>query len=93
MPVFGNKRPRLDGEAAGFRDIGPSEDTDSPMTHDNTPDDDIGTAAPTKTRDNCALKDRESRKRLVKVQDSEGSFKENPYTFVSPDDPILQSCM
>jgi len=22
-----------------------------------------------------------------------GSFKENPYTFLSPDDPILLSCM
>jgi multisite-specific tRNA:(cytosine-C5)-methyltransferase len=23
----------------------------------------------------------------------DGGFKENPYTFLSPDDPILQSCM
>ena len=27
-----------------------------------------------------------------KVKDG-GSFKENPYTFLSPDDPILRSCM
>jgi hypothetical protein len=92
MPVFGNKRPRLDGEAAAFEKIGTPEDTDS-LTHDNTPDDDTGTATLTQIRDDYALKDRESRKKLIKFQDSEGSFKENPYTFVSPDDPILQSCM
>jgi multisite-specific tRNA:(cytosine-C5)-methyltransferase len=29
----------------------------------------------------------------AKDKDGGGSFKENPYTFLSPDDPILQSCM
>lgn len=32
-------------------------------------------------------------KRKAKPSESGGSFKENPYTFLSPDDPNLQSCM
>lgn len=36
---------------------------------------------------------RQGKSQTQKFTDGGGSFKENPYTFLAPDDPILLNCM
>ena len=36
---------------------------------------------------------RQGKSQSQKTADGGGSFKENPYTFLAPDDPILLNCM
>ncbi len=90
------KKAKLDveGEAGKGQeaDAEPTEDADEELPEeemeDPTPPMEVDEATPAATS--------EPKIRFKKGKTAEGAsahFKENPYTFIAPDDPIIKACM
>jgi hypothetical protein len=76
------KKPRIEG-AVGEDEMPGVEEAPSATEPVHSPP--SATAQRDKRKEEGNLK--------MKVKDSGSAFKENPYTFLAPDDPILLSCM
>ena len=91
------KKPKLDneGEADPTPDVEPLEDGEEELPEEAmdapTPLMDVDEAAPSTAQ----TKAEEPKIRFKKGKTAEGAsahFKENPYTFIEPDDPIIKAC-
>jgi len=79
-----SKKPKLEDSAEDGLETKDSTSTNIP---------DVSTPS-TLTEDAAASKSSQTRThQKKKPKERDVSFKENPYTFLNPDDPILQSCV
>jgi multisite-specific tRNA:(cytosine-C5)-methyltransferase len=78
------KKPRL---------IDESTDEADPVSTTNTPTTEDIVMATKTDKDPSTEPASNKEKGKSKLSETGGSFRENPYTFLSPDDPILMSCM
>ncbi|KAI0753297.1 S-adenosyl-L-methionine-dependent methyltransferase [Daedaleopsis nitida] len=85
------KKPKLDAEP---QEVGPMEEAEEELPEevidDPAPSMDVDESAPT-----TETKDDGPTIRFKKGKTAEGAsahFKENPYTFIAPDDPIIKAC-
>jgi len=94
-PILEAKRPRLEADLAGPEDAGTSAETvDLHVQGKIQGEEDIDNILAKRNDGEMGVTPPEAKgKGMYKASGSEGPFKENPYTFVPSDDPILQSCM